>query len=372
MDRTRKSWFRFRSFFYILNLLGIISLILGYLSPFIHPETIGFIPLFGLAFPVIFICNFILMIFAFFRKSRWKYVFIVAFLLGFKLQFRTFVWGSNDQTKDQTTISLLSYNVHLLGFYNNSREEALDTRNQIFEYLKSSNADIYCFQEFFHQDKPTKFSTKDTLIEILNIKGEHERSRHKKRGRQNFGICILSKYPIVEKGDIVFHESDSTNNMCIYADIVTPIDTIRVYNVHLQSLRFQQNEYAIFDDQQLIHETTSQNVFRILKKLYQAYPIRAEQANKVTDHMRNSPHPVVVCGDFNDTPMSYTYNQFSAQLTDAFRNCGFGIGKTYAGKVPAGRIDYIFHSPLLNSRNFKIQAECLSDHYAINCELYKP
>lgn len=370
MDNKKKSWFRFRSIFYFLNLFGIAALILGYLSPFIHPETIGIIPLFGLAFPVIFICNIILMIIAFLMKSRWKYVFLVLFVLGFKLQFRTFVWGSNDDNKNRDTISLLSYNVHLFDFYNSSRESAIETRNEIFSFLKSNNSDVYCFQEFFHQDKPTNFSTRDSLIKLLDIKDIHERYRHKKRGRQNFGISILSKYPIIEKGDIVFNESDSTNNMCIYADIVTPIDTLRIYNVHLQSLRFQQNEYAIFDDGQLVPETTSQNVFRILNKLYQAYPIRAEQAKKITDHMRSSPHPVVVCGDFNDTPMSYTYNQFSAQLTDAFRNCGFGIGKTYAGKVPAGRIDYIFHSPSLNSRNFSIQEKCLSDHYAISCELY--
>ena len=87
--------------------------------------------------------------------------------------------------------------------------------------------------------------------------------------------------------------------------------------------------------------------------------------------MNNSPFPVIICGDFNDTPLSYTYNKFASNYTDAFRNSSSGLGITYAGKVPAGRIDYIFHSKDLNSSNFTIQKEVYSDHRAINCEVWK-
>jgi endonuclease/exonuclease/phosphatase family metal-dependent hydrolase len=78
-----------------------------------------------------------------------------------------------------------------------------------------------------------------------------------------------------------------------------------------------------------------------------------------------------VCGDFNDTPLSYTYQQFNSTLTDAFRNCGRGIGPTYVGRIPAGRIDYIFHSEDLNSTQFKIQEKSLSDHLAVSCKIFK-
>ena len=81
--------------------------------------------------------------------------------------------------------------------------------------------------------------------------------------------------------------------------------------------------------------------------------------------------PVIICGDFNDTPMSYTYNQFNKGLVDAFRNASFGIGTSYVGKIPAGRIDYIFHSPSLFSSNFTIQKEVLSDHRAVSCIISK-
>jgi endonuclease/exonuclease/phosphatase family metal-dependent hydrolase len=88
-------------------------------------------------------------------------------------------------------------------------------------------------------------------------------------------------------------------------------------------------------------------------------------------HVETSPYPTIVCGDFNDTPMSYAYNQFNRSLMDAFRNCSSGIGSTYVGKVPAGRIDYIFHTNDLNSSHFVIQEEAYSDHRAISCKIFK-
>ena len=140
--------------------------------------------------------------------------------------------------------------------------------------------------------------------------------------------------------------------------------------MHLQSIRFQKDDYALFDSE---HDypvaEQSSGAIRMITKIRDAYSVRAEQARLIADHIRNAPFDVIVCGDFNDTPLSYTYNQFNKQLTDAFRNTSIGIGNTYAGKIPAGRIDYIFHSPSLGSRDFTIQSEKLSDHYAIDCKI---
>jgi endonuclease/exonuclease/phosphatase family metal-dependent hydrolase len=109
----------------------------------------------------------------------------------------------------------------------------------------------------------------------------------------------------------------------------------------------------------------------LIDKLRIAYPKRAEQARTVMEHVKTSPYPTIVCGDFNDTPMSYAYNQFNQLLIDSFRNCASGIGSTYVGKVPAGRIDYIFHTKGLQSSHFEIQEEAYSDHRAISCKIYK-
>jgi endonuclease/exonuclease/phosphatase family metal-dependent hydrolase len=148
-------------------------------------------------------------------------------------------------------------------------------------------------------------------------------------------------------------------------------DTFRIYNVHLQSIKLKQEEYAVFtnDDGQTVEPPST---FRLLiDKLRVAYPKRAEQARKVAEHVQTSPYPVIVCGDFNDTPMSYSYNQFDKFLKDSFRQSAFGIGSTYVGKVPAGRIDYIFHSEELHSADFSIQEKAYSDHRAISCKIFK-
>jgi endonuclease/exonuclease/phosphatase family metal-dependent hydrolase len=114
------------------------------------------------------------------------------------------------------------------------------------------------------------------------------------------------------------------------------------------------------------------SILTIIKKLKVAYIKRADQSRRIIAHMNASPYPSVICGDFNDTPLSYTYNQFDRFLVDVFRNSSWGVGRTYIGKLPAGRIDYIFHTPNLSSAEFKIQKEKLSDHLAISCKIYKP
>jgi endonuclease/exonuclease/phosphatase family metal-dependent hydrolase len=183
-------------------------------------------------------------------------------------------------------------------------------------------------------------------------------------------VAILSKYPVIAKGDVIFEtQGEKDFNYCIFVDVVKNQDKFRIYNVHLQSIKLQQDDYSEFNGSE--KETQKPNVLRLMiDKLRVAYPKRAEQARTVVEHMKNSPYAIVVCGDFNDTPLSYAYNQFDRLLVDAFRNTSFGIGSTYVGRIPAGRIDYIFHSNELNSANFTIQDVPQSDHRAISCSIY--
>jgi endonuclease/exonuclease/phosphatase family metal-dependent hydrolase len=169
----------------------------------------------------------------------------------------------------------------------------------------------------------------------------------------------------------MFENFASTDNYCIFADIVKGKDTLRIYNIHLQSIKLQQQDYELFGEENA-QAGSKKSTFRLLfEKLTIAYPARAEQALRVVEHMESSPYPVVVCGDFNDTPMSYVYNQFNKTMIDSYRETSNGIGRTYVGKVPAGRIDYIFHTPNLKAQHFKIQGKAQSDHLAVSCEIWK-
>lgn len=373
-DRSPKKFTFFASLMKFLTIICLGGLLLAYLCPFVHPATFWPLPFFGLAYPVIIICSLILLAYWAFLRSRWFFAVLAVILIGGKLHFRTvsLPFGLEEAPADSTeTLKILSYNVRLFDLYNYTNNKYAN-RNAIFQYLQEQDADVVCFQEFYHQDKPTVFPTRDTLTSVLKARYYHERYSHKLTGRQNFGIAMFSKYPMIARGDVMFDDPENKdNNYCIYADIVKGKDTFRVYNVHLQSIKFQKDDYALFGDSKAIANEKKSTVKLMLDKLRIAYPKRADQARKVVEHMEQSPYEVIVCGDFNDTPLSYCYNTFSSHFTDAFRNSASGIGVTYAGKVPAGRIDYIFHSKALHSGAFNIQQSVHSDHRAISCRIWK-
>ena len=360
----------FKRIFHWRLILNSISLLITYCCPYIHPKTVSIIPLFGLAYPYILLGNLLLLIFWMFFKSKWIFTISLTILLGGSLHFRTFTFGSNDSLENETELNVMSYNVRLFDRYNANRNEGNNTRLKILDFLKNEQPDVVCFQEFYQQDGSARFITKDSIKLILNTVDIQERMMHKNKGRQNFGVALFSKFPIIEKGTLNFEESNNFNS-CIYANIVKNKDTFRIYNIHLESIHFKKDDYDLFSKDDIASEEKHTKIYNLLNKVRLAYPKRANQAAIITNHIKDSPYPVVVCGDFNDTPMSYTYNLFNSVLCDSYRNTTKGIGSTYAGSIPIGRIDYIFHSENLGSRNFQIQREKLSDHYAISCSILK-
>lgn len=364
---------RFSNWMKIFTIVALATLVFSYFAPFVHPDTFELLPFFGLAYPIIIAVNLLFLLYWALLKTRWFFIVLFFIIIGGKLHFRTIGISFDPVTASQndSVWKIMSYNVRLFDVYNETIEKRNENRNGILAYVQEVEPDVVCFQEFFHQDKPSSFSTKDTLIELLGMRNYHERYSHKIRNRQNFGICMLSKYPIIAKGDVMFDNFASTDNYCIFADIVKHGDTIRVYNIHLQSIKLQQEDYEMFGATNNVPKEKKSTFRLLIDKLTIAYPARAQQALKVIEHMETSPYPVVVCGDFNDTPMSYVYNQFNQKLVDSFLETRFGLGITYAGRVPAGRIDYIFHDPRLQAQQFTIQKKAFSDHYAVSCEIWK-
>ena len=372
MVERLKKIFRISVIFKFLTVICLAALLLSYLSPYVHPNTFWLIPFFGLAYPIIILCTFLLLIIWAIARSRWFFVVLFFILIGGRLHFRMYSpsFGVSEETSENS-LKLLSYNVKNFDVYNAGFNQDYTNRDSIFSYLSRQDADIVCFQEFYSQDEKSKFPTKDTLHKILKAKHFHDRMSFNKRYKNYFGVAMYSKYPMLTRGHIDFDESISnSNNFCIFADIVKGQDTFRIYNTHFQSIKFQQDEYELFGQKEYTGDVKS-GVYTMLKKLHIAYQKRAHQAEKVIEHMQQSPYEVIICGDFNDTPMSYVYNQFYSKYTDAFRFSSTGLGVTYAGKVPAGRIDYIFHSKNIITSDFNIQKSIFSDHKAISCEFWK-
>ena len=199
---------RFSSLMKILTFICLGCMLLAYLCPFVHPSDFWILPFFGLAYPVILLFTFLVLMYWIIMKSRMSFLVILVLIFGGKLHFRTvsmpFGTEENKQNDSTPVLKITSYNVRLFDLYEWSDAAKYVNRNNIFKYVHDQNSDVICFQEFYHQDRPTKFPTRDTLKGLLETPFCHEKYSHKLEGRQNFGIAMLSKYQMISRGDIVF------------------------------------------------------------------------------------------------------------------------------------------------------------------------
>lgn len=250
-----------------------------------------------------------------------------------------------------------------------------ESRNKIFNNLTEINSDITCFQEFYSSDSKQKwnFNNIDTLTHLLHAPYYHTEYTTTLRKHDHWGVATFSKYPIVNRGKLVFQTK--SNNTCIYSDIIINNDTVRIYNIHLQSISFTKEDNKFLDD--VVSEKDASEELEhgknILRRLKRAFTKRAKQADMIARHMKECRYKIIVCGDFNDTAASYAYHILSKNLNDAFVEKGTGFGRTYAGKWPQFRIDYILHDKKLRCLKYSRSEETFTDHYPITAcfEIYK-
>ena len=264
----------------------------------------------------------------------------------------------------------MSFNVRVFDLYLWSKEK--ETRNKIFDFLKREDPDVLCLQEFYHRDQQNpsyEFKTLDTLVKFLSAKNYHFFKTTTLRENDHWGIITFSKYPILKKSWIDFPES--TDNGCIYTDLLFGGDTIRIYNGHLASIKLDKHDYKAI--KKINKNKYSSNFGKerlIFNKLKHSFIRRAPQVDAVGKSIASSPYPTIFCGDLNDTPSSYAYNKVKGKLNDAFIQSGSGLGQTYIGDFPSFRIDYIFYDQHFLSADYTTHPEKLSDHHPVSAKLY--
>lgn len=328
----------------------------------------------GLGFPFALFTNVIFFMYWLYKRNKYFLISLLV-LLGGSYHTSRFVqltlWSS-DVPENAASLKIMSYNVRLFDLYNWTKNEK--TRDKILTFLKDEDADIICFQEYYYTTG-NQLDTRDTLLQLLDSKYyfEHFTTKVKESSKNNnysnFGSAIYSKYPIINSGVIPF-ENDRTNN-CIYVDIQRKTDTVRIFNAHLGSIRFQSEDYDYIGGKgNPIKQGQKPIEQKILGRLAIGFEKRVSQSIAVLKEVEKSPYPIIVCTDMNDTPISYSYNQFSSKLNDAFTLSGNGIGGTYIGNYPFLRIDYIWHDDYFKSTNFVTHQNKLSDHKAISCIVY--
>lgn len=351
----------FRNIILLGNLAAALGLIGAYFSVYIPPDKFWVPAFWGLAYPYLLGAN--LLFVAFWLVVRWKYAWVslAIVLAGFGTFNRFFQWKG--ESAEQTDVKVLSYNVrHFMGDFG-STEDRKENSEKIINFLDASDADIICLQES-RLRKNSVFNLSKTVKELENVQHYQFAS-----SSATFGSVTMTRFPIVNMGELRFEHS---RNISIFTDMLIQGDTVRVYNLHLQSYRIDPRNYTILESGDIQQEKIRKVYRMVAGQMKYAFIQRAAQAREIKKHIEACPYPVIVCGDFNDTSSSYAYHTIQRDLTDAFVRSGSGVGRTYVGQLPSFRIDFILHSKALTSYNFETLEFKHSDHLPIVCDFVLP
>jgi endonuclease/exonuclease/phosphatase family metal-dependent hydrolase len=348
----------FSEFGFTINLGIAFLLVLSYLAPFVPPDMFWPLSFFGLAYPYLMIINLVFLVIWLLQRSKRFLLPLIVLLIGYT----DFVNTLQLIPKSALTgrgVKVLSFNVH--GFRSELRPKKTNAP-KVLDYFKATGAEIICLQEaaFPREGILSPPKIVDALPGINHYQLASTGS--------NTGSITYSKYPILNLGEIRFPGS---SNLVLFSDIkLSDRQTIRVYNCHFQSYSIDPDDYSIVDS--LGSGSKNKQIKEAKKmsyKLIVGFKLRAVQAREVAEHIRKSPYPVIVCGDFNDTPVSYAYRTVRGELKDAFVESGWGISNTYNGVLPSFRIDYILYDQKFVSGNYKRDKVYLSDHFPVHCQL---
>ena len=339
-----KKFFHYIIFF--LNSFALFGILFSLISPFINPNVFWPISFFGLFFPVFVIILFIFSMFWFFYNRKYMWINLIFLLISTVYLSRFISINSSDDSNGEE-INIMSYNVRAF-----NKDNWLKIENVYKETMKFANkeeVDIFCIQEY---DNTKKYINSNFKYSTIELEGSKE----------NQHMVIYSNYEIIN--DTINNGMEDMHNTCIFSDIVTKTGTIRVYNVHLASNFFSNNDLRFMSSPKL----ETDKALGVTKRLRKSFESRGKQVQIIKRHIDNSPYPTIICGDFNDTPVSYAYQNLGKKKLDGFLESGNGFGATFT-KIPFLRIDYILYDKQFSSSDFITHQEILSDHKAVSCKI---
>lgn len=352
----------------IANILAGILFLLGSYSYLFSPKNFWPVGLLNLTAFYFLLALIAFIIFWLFVKPRRALISAAAILLAYKpikniLPFRL----SNSFTKEKQAgdVRVMTWNVAQFNVLDDKKHP--EVKNAMFDIINDYQPDIACFQEMVAEDSTIKnHGHMDEFLKKLNYPDYFYSYNSKEDywGYAHFGIIIFSRYPIINKKTISYYPNNY-NSIFQYIDIVKGEDTIRVFNIHLQSLRFSRSNLKYIDEPSIEEEKTLKESKSILGKFKRGFLKREEQANRIRAELVKSPYPVILTGDFNDLPNSYAYHTIGGSMKNAFVENGAGLGRTFSGISPVLRIDNIFADSRFEVKQFKRINIKLSDHFPI-------
>lgn len=325
-------------FIFGLNVLFSASLLLSCFVPFIPNDKAPIVAFFSLGIPILVFANLIFLLFWLLRRKKQGFLSLVVLAISYFSLSSFFMFRFSETAVEEDDLSVMTFNVRGFNKYQEIKNPNLF--EELLDFIKTENPDVICFQEFNFRNRDDFKAYKYRYLEYIKNKGK-------------VTLAIYSKYPIINQGLLNFSESP---NNAAFIDILYKNDTIRVYNLHLESLRIIPGAVARGQEQ----------TAKLYKRVSHSFEKQQEQAELILASRKSTNYKTIVMGDFNGTEYSNVYKTIKGDdLKDTFKEKGKGYGRTYNFKYYPVRIDFILADErfeVVAHKNYDVR---LSDHFPV-------
>ncbi|MDI9257192.1 endonuclease/exonuclease/phosphatase family protein [Flavobacterium sedimenticola] len=341
------SWFNRIAFGF--NIVLTVLTFVAYVLPFLAPKMFPLLSVLTLILPLFLLLNACFFFYWLLQLKRQLILSGLVLLLGITFINKFYKFSSNELPEAEKDFTVMSYNVRLFNLFDWIQNDQVG--HNILSFINEKNPDVLCIQEY---SESAKIDLRVYKYKAIFMEGNKIKT----------GQAIFSKFPIFNQGDFKIKEA---GNNIIYADIRKGKDTIRVYNIHLQSIKISPDVNEIEEHVDAIDQNKSQQVFG---RMRDAFKKQEQQASILVNHKKKCNYPVIICGDMNNSAFSYIYRTIKGDLNDCFEEAGNGFGQTYKFKYYPARIDYIFADKRMTVKSFTSFSQFEnSDHFPIMTRL---
>lgn len=358
--------------FVFFNIIAALCFLLGSYGYIFNPTQYWFTGFFTLGAFYLLLLLIAFLFFWLLVKPRFMLISLAAILMAWVpvqelIQLK--VNSEFDVKKNPGTLRVMSWNVEhfkIAEHKTNPQKKA-----DMFRLINMYQPDVACFQEMVGSDSvPAAINYLPDIARELNMPFYYYSYNRKLDFDKDhrFGIIIFSRRPILNKQSVSYGPNDY-NSIFQYADIKFEEDTVRIFNLHFQSLKFSSEDMQYIEQPGIDDEVDFKKSKTVVSKFKTGFLKRQVQSERVKKEMDKSPYPVIICGDFNDVPNSYAYYTVGKGLQNAFNRKGAGIGRTYSHISPTLRIDHIFADQRFTVTQYVRNKKKISDHFPIVADL---
>lgn len=330
---------------FVFNIVLTVLTFIAYVLPFLAPKLFPLLSVLTLILPLFLILNALFFCYWLLQLKRQVFLSGIVLLLGITFISKFYKFSSNALPVEEKDFTVMSYNVRLFNLFDWIHSD--DVGDKILSFINEQNPDILCIQEY---SENAKIDLRVYKYKAVFMEGDKIKT----------GQAIFSKFPIFNQGNLNLIQD---GNNVTFADIRKGNDTIRVYNMHLQSIKISPDVNDISEHVDAINQQKSQQVFL---RIRDAFKKQEKQAEILVSHKKRCHYPIIICGDMNNSAFSYVYRNIKGNLYDCFEEAGTGFGQTYKFKYYPARIDYIFADKRMKVKSFKTFSKFEnSDHFPV-------